>query len=63
MKIQASTRLDEKLLRRAEKIADADHRTIANVIEICVMNHLPVLEKEVMGETSEKKGKLTTASA
>lgn len=50
MKVAASTRLDEELMKRAEKIAKRDNRSVANVIELCVLRHLPELEREIMGE-------------
>jgi predicted transcriptional regulator len=49
MKLNASTRLESDLMKRAESLAEKDHRTLANVIEMCVINHLPVLEREVLG--------------
>jgi predicted DNA-binding protein len=56
MKQAASTRLEAETFKRIEQLAKMDHRTIGNILEICVIKHLPLLEKEILGaENSEPK--------
>lgn len=43
----ASTRLEAEVMKRLERIAKVDRRTVANVIEICVEEYLPELEAEL----------------
>ena len=50
MNVPVSTRLEEEVLQRIEQIAQKDRRSIANVIEICILKYLPQLEREIMGE-------------
>lgn len=49
MKTAASTRVEESVFKRLERLAQADKRTIANVIEICIEGYLPEFEREVLG--------------
>lgn len=55
MNVPVSTRLDESIFKRIEQIAEKDHRSIANVIEICILGHLPEMEREIMGEDFARK--------
>jgi hypothetical protein len=61
MKIAASTRLEEPVFQRADRLAKEDNRTIANLIELCVIKHLPVLEREILGDSF--KGAAVSANA
>jgi hypothetical protein len=46
-KVPISTRVEEALAKRLERVATVDRRTIANIIEICVEEYLPQIESEL----------------
>lgn len=49
MKRVAGVRVDDDIYNRLEALAAEDRRSVSNVIELCIVRHLPEMEREVLG--------------
>lgn len=53
MKRVAGVRIDDDIYNRLEALASEDRRSVSNVIEMCIVRHLPEMEREVLGAVAE----------
>jgi len=44
----ASVKLEPELIKRLERLGKVDRRSVSNLIELCVVAHLPKLEAEIL---------------
>ncbi len=49
MKQTLSTRLDDDVVKRLERVAEADYTDVSTILRKSVMRQLPVLEREILG--------------
>lgn len=54
MKRVAGVRIDDDVYSRLEALASEDRRSVSNVIELCIVRHLPEMEREVLGVSQEE---------
>jgi hypothetical protein len=59
-KVPLSTRVEEQVAKRLERVAAVDRRTLANIVEICVEEYLPQLEAQLEAELATKSGRRPT---
>ena len=47
MKATVGTKIDPELAERLRRVAAVDRRTVSNVLELCVLKGLPLLEEDL----------------